>query len=68
MPYVRVDTKIIANMRARIDMCRRLADSTHDERTAKILRQMAAEGEDDIRRWEADAGSAANGEPTDPPA
>lgn len=42
-----------ANMRARIEMCRRLAANTTDARTAKILRQMADEGEADIKQLEA---------------
>jgi len=35
-------------MRGRIDMCRRLAQSTTDKRTADTLRQMAEEGERDL--------------------
>jgi hypothetical protein len=44
---------VIANIRARIDKCRKLADMITDERTAAILRQMAVDGEADIRRLEA---------------
>jgi hypothetical protein len=42
--------ELIAKMRSRVAMCRRLADGTTDERTAKILRSMADEGEADIAR------------------
>jgi phosphoribosylpyrophosphate synthetase len=42
----------IANMRSRVEMCRRLAVNAPDARTAKILRQMADEGETDIKRLE----------------
>ena len=65
-PLSAMDQKIIANMRARVDMCRRLAETTHDERTAKILRQMADEGDADIRRLEAEAAAAPRGEPDEP--
>jgi hypothetical protein len=34
--------------------CRRLADATTDERTQSILRKMADEGEQDMRRLEAE--------------
>ena len=40
--------QLIAKMRRRIDMCRRLAQSTTDKRTADTLRQMAEEGERDL--------------------
>lgn len=40
----------IRRMAARIERCRRLAATTTDERTASILRQMADEGEQDMRR------------------
>jgi hypothetical protein len=45
--------ELIAKMRSRVAMCRRLADSTTDERTATILRSMADEGEADIARLQA---------------
>jgi hypothetical protein len=48
-----VPDDVIANIRARIAQCRRLADLITDERTAAILRQMAEEGEADVRRLEA---------------
>ena len=46
--------ELIAKMRARIEMCRRLAQSTTDTRTAEILRQMAADGERDVAQLEAE--------------
>ena len=48
-----MDEQTIANMRTRIERCRRLASQTSDEQTAKILRDMADEGEEDLRRLEA---------------
>lgn len=44
----------IQRMAARIAQCRRLADATTDERTQSILRQMADQGEQDMRRLEAE--------------
>jgi len=51
-----VDEATLANMRARVAQCRRLAESITDARAAGILRQMAAEGEADIARLEAERG------------
>lgn len=45
---------VIANIRARVEQCRRLADMMIDRDTAAILRQMADEGERDVRRLEAE--------------
>jgi len=42
--------ELVAKMRARVAQCRRLAATTSDARTAKILRAMADEGEADIAR------------------
>jgi hypothetical protein len=42
----------IANMRSRVERCRRLAKSINDIRTAAILRQMADEIEADIAMLE----------------
>lgn len=42
--------ELIAKMRRRVEQCRRLARSTTDERTARILSGMADEGEADIQR------------------
>lgn len=44
--------EMLKRMKARVAQCRRLADATTDERAAKILRQMADEGEADIRKME----------------
>jgi hypothetical protein len=49
--------KLITKMRGRVDMCRRLAASTTDPKTASILRQMADDGERDMRQLEAEAES-----------
>jgi hypothetical protein len=43
---------VIANIRARVAQCRRLANMITDEQAAATLRQMADEGEADIRRLE----------------
>lgn len=40
----------IKRMAQRVAQCRRLADTTGDERTAAMLRQMADEGEQDLRK------------------
>jgi hypothetical protein len=45
---------VIANIRARVDKCRKLADMITDERAAAILRQMAEDGETDIKRLQAE--------------
>jgi len=42
--------ELIAKMRGRVAQCRRLAHSTTDERTAKVLREMADQGDADIKR------------------
>ena len=49
-----MDERTIANMRSRVARCSHLADTTTDPRTATILRQMADEGEADIRRIESE--------------
>jgi hypothetical protein len=48
-----MDDEMMANIRARIERCRRLASLTIDERARRILRDMADEGEADLRRLEA---------------
>ena len=48
-----MDEEMIANIRARIERCRRLASLTIDERARRILRDMADEDEADLRRLEA---------------
>ena len=50
-----MDDQALANMRARVAQCRRLADTITDARAAAILRQMANEGEADIARMEAES-------------
>lgn len=42
------------HMRERIAMCRRLAKSIDDKEAAKVLNEMAAQGEIDLRRLEAE--------------
>jgi hypothetical protein len=49
-----MDDQALANMRARVAQCRRLADTITDAQAAAILRQMANEGEADIARIEAE--------------
>lgn len=43
---------VLKRMKARVAQCRRLADATTDQRAAKILRQMADEGEADIKKMQ----------------
>jgi hypothetical protein len=43
-------SELIAKMRGRVAMCRGLATSVADPRTAEALRQIADEGEADIQR------------------
>ena len=43
---------VIENIRARIAQCRPLADMIPDRETAALLRQMADDGERDVRRLE----------------
>ncbi len=45
-----MNDRMIATVRSRIDRCRRLAAETMDDRTSKILRDMANEGEADLAR------------------
>lgn len=47
---------VIANIRARVAQCRRLAEMITDEQAAAILRQMADDGESDLRRLEGGKG------------
>lgn len=46
---------VISNIRSRVQRCRYLASMINDEKAARILRQMAADGEADIRRLETEA-------------
>jgi len=64
--FISMDDATIANMRARVAQCRRLAGSITDARAAAILRQMADEGDADIARIEAERAQADN--PMPPPA
>jgi len=52
--FVAVGRDTITNMKARVEHCRRLAKSMTDPRAAAILRQMAEEGEADIRKVQAE--------------
>jgi len=61
-----MDEATLANIRARVTQCRRLAESITDARAAAILRQMAEEGEADIARINAERAKVAN--PMPPPA
>jgi hypothetical protein len=45
---------LISNMRERVARCRRLAEMIHDPGAIAILKQMAEEGEADIKRLEAE--------------
>lgn len=49
-----MDEQTIANMRSRIEMCRRLAKAQTDPQVAATLRQMADEGEADLARMAAE--------------
>jgi len=62
-----MDDATLANMRARVAQCRRLAETITDTRAAAILRQMADEGEADIARAEAER-PAEEANPMPPPA
>ena len=43
---------MISHMRARVEQCRRLAEMITDERAAAVLKQMAEDGEADLKRLE----------------
>lgn len=49
---------VIANIRSRIERCRRLASMITDKRAIEVLLEMAQEGERDIERLEAREGGA----------
>ena len=49
----------IQRMADRIAQCRRLADSTTDELTRRILLQMADEGQQDMERLKTERGQSA---------
>jgi hypothetical protein len=46
---------VLSGMRSRVAQCRRLAAQITDQRAATILRQMAEEGERDIKRLQAES-------------
>lgn len=48
------DSDIVANMRARAEQCRRLAEALTDRRASAVLLKMAEEVEADIARLERD--------------
>ena len=50
----RMSAELIEKMRARVAQCRRLADMINDEYAQRVLRQMADEGEADMRKLAAD--------------
>lgn len=58
----------IDRMRERIAQCRRLAEFITDPKAAATLRQMADEGEIDIRRLEAERKVAGEPPPVSAPA
>jgi hypothetical protein len=45
-----MDEDVIANIRNRVERCRRLAASTTDRQVAAVLLQMAEEGDADLNR------------------
>lgn len=45
-----MEEDIVANIRARVERCRRLAASTTDREVAAMLLQMAREGDADLER------------------
>lgn len=51
-----MDEEFVANIRSRVERCRRLAASTTDRRTAAVLLQMAEEGEADLAQLESGSG------------
>jgi hypothetical protein len=52
-----MDEDVVANIRARVERCRRLAASTTDRQVATVLLQMADEGEADLTRLSAESRS-----------
>jgi DNA-binding TFAR19-related protein (PDSD5 family) len=49
-------TDLVENIRKRVAQCRRVADSINDSEVRTILLQMAADGEADIRKLQAEDG------------
>lgn len=60
------DSRVIENMRARAQQCRRLANALTDRRAAQILLQMAEEVEADIAKLEEAGGYVPNPMPPAP--
>ena len=46
------DDQILANMRARIAQCRRLAKLLHNPEAVRMLLEMAEQGEADVKKLE----------------
>lgn len=51
-----MDDDSLRHMKERVERCYRLAAQTTDEHTAKALLEMAAEGEADLARIQAERG------------
>jgi hypothetical protein len=51
-----MDDETVRHMQERVERCYRLAKQTTDERTAKALLEIAAEGEADLARMMAERG------------
>lgn len=62
-----MSVELMAKMRGRIDQCRRLAKTTTDPRAAQILRQMADEGEADLKKLQAEVAAERSEELRMPP-
>jgi hypothetical protein len=58
-----MDEDVVANIRARVERCRRLAASTTDRQVATVLLQMADEGDADLERISSDSGSEGAADP-----
>jgi hypothetical protein len=56
-----MDEDVVANIRSRVERCRRLAASTTDRQTAAVLLQMAAEGEADLEQLRSGGASSSDG-------
>ena len=53
---------VIANIRSRIERCKRLASMITDKRAIEVLLEMVEEGERDIERLEAREGGSRQAE------
>jgi hypothetical protein len=54
-----VSEDVISRMRARVEQCRRLAETITDERAVAILKQMAEDAEADLKRLSTEESSKA---------